>query len=191
MTSLFGVLSAFGLASAAGLNAYIPLLMVGLAARYTNLIALQAPFDVLASPGALVILAVLAAVEFVADKIPAVDHAWHLAGAVIHPAAGAILFASQQNIIGDVHPLLALVCGLLLAGGVHGARAAVRPLATATTAGVANPVLSFVEDAVAVIWTLLAILVPVIGFVLIGLTAWLAYRAYRRLARTPAPRAQE
>jgi hypothetical protein len=186
MGGLFGLLSAFGLASAAGLNAYIPLLIVGLTARYTGLLELQAPFDILASPAALLIVGVLALIEFVADKVPTVDHAWHLAGTIMNPAAGAILFASQQSLISEIHPLLALGCGLVLAGSVHGVRATVRPLATATTAGIANPVLSTIEDVTAVIWTVLAILVPVLAVLVIGLMiglfVWMLAR-FRRHSR--------
>lgn len=181
MSELFNLLSAFGLSTSAGLNAYLPLLIVSLTARYTDLLRLEAPFDILTNPWAILIIGILVIVEFVADKVPTVDHVSHAVGMVVHPAAGAILFASQQNIIGDIHPLLALTCGLLLAGGVHSVRATVRPIATATTAGIANPALSFLEDMVAVVGTILAILAPLLALLFLGLLLFFALRLIRQL----------
>ena len=85
--------SSFGLSSAAGLNAYIPLLAIGLMDRY-NVLNLQDPYAILASTPALAILALLAVIDFIADKVPAVDHMTHIVGALVHPIAGAVVFAS-------------------------------------------------------------------------------------------------
>jgi hypothetical protein len=91
VTIPIGLFSAFGLATAAGLNAYVPLLVVGLLARSTELVTLNPPYDLLSHPVVLIGVAILAALDFVADKIPGVDHALHVAGLVIHPTAGALL----------------------------------------------------------------------------------------------------
>src|SRR5829696_359679 len=98
MGALLNLFTAFGLSSAAGLNAYVPLLIVGLISRYTDLWQIQAPYDLLASGPVLGVLGALAAVDFLADKVPVVDHIAHAVGVVIHPVAGAVLFASQNNI---------------------------------------------------------------------------------------------
>jgi len=127
MDGFASLFSAFGLASAAGFNAYVPLLTVGLVARYTDLIRLAEPFDVLTQPWVLGAIAVLAVVDFIADKIPAVDTVWHGVGALVSPVAGAVLFASQQNVLSDMHPAIAAIAGLVVAGGFHGSRAAARP----------------------------------------------------------------
>lgn len=175
--------SAFGLASAAGFNAYVPLLTVGLVARYTDLVRLAEPFDILTQPWVLGVIAVLAVVDFVADKIPAVDTAWHGLGALVSPVAGAVLFASQQNVLSDIHPAVAAIAGLVVAGGFHGTRAAARPISTATTGGVGNPVLSFVEDVISGLLTVLAVFLPVIAFGLVGLLAVLVALSVIRGAR--------
>jgi hypothetical protein len=83
-----GILAAFGLAAATGLNAYLPLLIVGLLARHTTLIALKAPWNALANPLVLVILAVLLAVEMTVNKIPAVDSVNDVIQTLFRPAAG-------------------------------------------------------------------------------------------------------
>jgi len=102
MNGLLSILSAFGLSTAAGLNAYIPLLTIGLLARYTDLVRLNDPYDVVAHPVFLLVVAVLALLDLIGDKIPTVDHALHLAGLVISPAAGAIVFLAANSSTGAV-----------------------------------------------------------------------------------------
>jgi Domain of unknown function (DUF4126) len=189
MNGLIPLLQAAGLSTAAGLNAYVPLLTVGLLARWTGLIHLSEPFDVLAHPLVLGALGVLALLDFIGDKIPVVDHALHAAGLLIHPAAGAVLFLAAASEAGAVHPLLAALAGLVLAGGTHTARAAARPVSTATTAGAANPVVSFFEDVVSLLLSLLAILLPLLACFLLLLVAvpLLLLLRRRRRRRPEAP----
>lgn len=180
-----GVFTAFGLATAAGLNAYLPLLIVALMARFTDLITLAPPWDALTSPWVIGLLAVLLAIEIVADKVPAVDHANDVIQTVVRPAAGAILFAANGNVISDMTPVLALILGILAAGSVHAAKATFRPVVTATTGGLGNPVVSTVEDIISAALTVLAILVPVLTFVLLLALIFLVWRWWRqRKART-------
>lgn len=150
-----GLLSALGLSGAAGLNAYIPLLIVGLMNRL-GYMDLNGPFDILSNPYFMVLVGLLAALDFVGDKIPGVDHALHVAGSVINTGAGAVLAASQMG-VADVPPAVSAVLGLLVAGGVHATRTAVRPVATATTAGLGNPVVSAAEDAGSLTLSVLAL----------------------------------
>ncbi len=187
MSALINLFSAFGLSSAAGLNAYVPLLVVGLVGRYTDLWQLQSPYDLLASPTVLIILGILAAVDFLADKIPVVDHIAHMVGVVVHPVAGAVLFASQSNVLTNIHPVVALLAGVVVAGGFHAGRTTIRPVATATTGGIANPVLSFLEDVVSAILTFLALVAPVFAFILflvLLVALGFAFRRVRGFVRT-------
>jgi len=110
---------------------------------------------------------VLLVVEIVADKIPAVDSVNDGIQTFVRPAAGAILFAGSANVITDIHPILSLAAGLLLAGGVHATKAAARPVVTVSTAGVGNPLVSTLEDIVATVVSLLAVVLPIIAAVLL------------------------
>jgi len=168
--AISGLSAAFGLSGSAGLNAYIPLLLVALAARFPMsdpLIKLQPPFDLLGNWWAIGVIAVLLIIEIVADKIPAVDSVNDAIQTFIRPAAGAILFAGSADVITDVHPILALGAGLIVAGGVHATKAAARPVVTVTTAGVGNPVVSTLEDIIAFVLSVLSILLPVIAAILL------------------------
>ena len=183
MGALTNVFSAFGLSSAAGLNAYLPLLIVALTARFTNLIQLNEPWDVLTSWWAIGTLAVLLLVEMTVDKIPAADTVNDVINTVIRPVAGAVLFAANSGVVGEMHPVLAFICGLLVAGGVHAAKATVRPVVTATTAGTGNWLVSIVEDIISFITSVLAILVPmVLVILLVLLIVLLGWRWSRRRA---------
>ncbi len=182
MDVLLGVFSAFGLSASAGLNAYIPLLIVGVLAHYTDLIHLSSPWDLLANPWILIMLGLLLIVEMVADKVPVVNHLNDLIQTVVRPAAGAIAFAASTDVIHGINPVLAMACGLLVAGSVHVVKsAAVRPVVTATTGGVGNVPVSIAEDLTSTVVSFLSVLVPVAIAVLVGLLIilvlwWLARR---------------
>lgn len=188
MTALAGISTSFGLASAAGLNAYLPLLIVALTARFTDLIELQPPYDALTSWPVIGLLVVLLTIEIFVDKVPAVDSVNDVIQTFVRPLAGAVLFAANSNVISNMHPVLALACGLLLAGGVHAAKATARPVVTASSGGLLNPLVSLGEDVLSAVTTVLAILVPIVVafFVLgcFGVFGWWYVR--RRRDRAPA-----
>lgn len=163
LSSLF---TAFGLSASAGLNAYLPLLVVALAAKYTDLIKLNEPWDIMTSGWVIGALVVLLLIEMTVDKIPAVDTINDTIQTIGRPAAGAVLFAASSGVVGDLHPVVAIIAGLLLAGTVHTAKTVARPVVTASTAGTGNWLVSILEDILALISAILAILLPVI----IGLT---------------------
>ncbi|MFC1878473.1 DUF4126 domain-containing protein [Chloroflexota bacterium] len=186
MDLLLGVFSAFGLSASAGLNAYIPLLVVALVARFTDLIKLNPPWDTMTSPWVIGLLIVLILIEFFADKVPAVNHANDLFQTVVRPVAGAILFAASAKVITDIHPVLSIIAGLLVAGSVHTVKsAAVRPAVTATTGGAGNVPVSILEDIISTGLSILAIVIPVfIAIILILFTSWVIWWLWRRENRT-------
>lgn len=171
MDILFNIFSAFGLSASAGLNAYIPLLTVAVLAKFTNLITLTSPWDTLTSWWVIGALILLSIVEFFADKIPAVNHVNDAIQSLVRPAAGAIVFAAGSSNIAHVNPVVALIAGLVVAGGVNAVKSlVVRPAVTATTAGVGNIPVSIAEDATSTIVSFLSIVLPVIivcGFILV------------------------
>jgi len=187
---LLGTASAFGLSAAAGLNTSLPLLLVGLAARF-GLLTLAAPYDALASDVALIGLGIVAIVEIAADKIPGLDTVVQVVQGPVTLAAGAILFASQQSIVQDVSPGLALLIGLMTAGGIHTLRVLVRPVVNFGTMGLGGPVVSTAEDAGAFTLAVFAILAPLVGLVLVVVLALFMARyvskALARRRRTVSP----
>jgi hypothetical protein len=182
------ILTAFGLSASAGLNAYIPLLVVALLSKFTNLINLSSPWDTLENWWVIGVLVFLSGVEFFADKFPAVNHANDLIQTVVRPVAGAFLFAASAKIITDVHPVLAMIMGLLVAGTVHTVKSlAVRPAVTATTGGAGNVPVSIAEDIVSTILSIIAAVIPVmIAVILVMLGALFVWWIWRRINRERA-----
>ena len=178
------IFTAFGLSASAGLNAYIPLLVVSLVARFTDWIELSNPWNTLESWWVIGVLIVLSAVEFFADKAPAVNHINDMIQTIVRPVAGAVVFAASAQ-VADVNPIMAMVAGLLIAGSVHTAKSvAVRPAVTATTGGAGNIPVSIIEDIISTIISILAIVVPVIiAAIVIIVISWLIWWLWRRANR--------
>lgn len=171
-----------GLAACAGLRAFLPLFVVGVAGRL-DVIPLTQRFEWLASTPALLVFGVAVITELLADKFPVVDHFLDAVEIWVKPIAGTVLAAS---VLSELTPLQATVLGVFAggtaAGTVHVAKAKLRLASTATTLGAGNPVLSFLEDVVAFVGSLTAIVVPllILLLLLIALTLavwWLLRRA--------------
>lgn len=180
------IFSAFGLSASAGLNAYIPLLVVSLTGKFfPETLTLAEPWDVLTSWGVIGVLIGLSLVEFFADKVPAVNHINDVVQTFVRPTAGAILFAATTGAASDINPVVAAIAGLLTAGGVHATKAIfVRPAVSATTAGVGTAPFSFVEDIVAAIVSILSMIIPVlIACILIIVTSLVVFALWRRAKR--------
>ena len=192
------LLTGAGLATAAGLNAYIPLLVMGLAAR-VDWIGLPAAWTWLSNEWVLGIIGLLLVVEIVADKVPAVDSVNDWVQTVVRPASGGIVFAggigTETVAVDDPESFFSsgawvpIAIGIGLALLVHLGKMAVRPVANLATAGVAAPVLSTAEDGVSLGMVVLALVAPVL--VLLGLALMVAgfvvlSRSVRRRRRARA-----
>lgn len=178
MEGLMHVITAFGLSSAAGLNAFIPLLAVSVLGHF-GIVQLGAPYDFLASPIAMALIAVLLVVEIIVDKVPGADHVNDVVQTFVRPTAGAVLFAAQAGIVQGVPEPVWLLLGLVMALGVHGTKTATRPVVNTTTLGVGAPVISAIEDVVAALATFLAIFLPLVFLAFTGAIIYLAVRLWR------------
>ncbi len=187
-TAAGSVLAAFSLSGAAGLNAWIPLLAAGLLDRAGQL-QLAEPYDALATTPGLILLGVFFVLDFLGDKVPAVDHVLHAIGSVVHPASGAILFAGSAEIPTDIPSIVLFALGAVTAGSLHATRATVRPASTTLTAGAGNPVLSLAEDAASVVLSILAVLAPLVGVLLLLVVVAVAVLWWRRVTRRRRARA--
>jgi hypothetical protein len=177
---LLALATGVGLAAACGLRAFLPLLAVGLAARF-GLLHLHPGLEWLAGAPALWSLAAATAIELLADKVPVLDHALDALGTVLRPAAAWLgTYAVLQGWGTPWAQLLALAMG---AGAlaVHGAKAHARLGSTALSLGHANPFLSVIEDFIALALVVMALLLPLLALVLVVLTI-LAYLRRRRRA---------
>jgi Domain of unknown function (DUF4126) len=180
---------AVALAACAGLRAWLPLLLASALSR-AGWLQLGDSFRFLGSNQALFVFAIATALELVGDKIPAVDHTLDVLGTVLRPAAGALLAASVLGHVSD--PLTAVVMGAALGAPAalvpHAAKSVLRAASTTLTAGLANPVLSVLEDAFTLMLFALAVLVPLFVIALLAIMLYLVARRFAR-ARTAVPSA--
>ncbi len=187
------LLTGLGLATASGLNAYIPLLALGLLSRFTDLITLPHGWAWLENGWVMTIVAVLLVVEIVADKIPALDSINDTIQTFVRPTSGGIVFgsgtAAQTAAVTDPGAFahsgqwIPIVVGVLVALVVSLTKSTVRPAANVATAGVAAPVLSTIEDGVSIALVFVAILIPVVVLVVLVALVWGFVKLLRRRHR--------
>jgi hypothetical protein len=175
--AILALLTALGLSSTAGIRAYLPLLALAIGSNIdSGALPLQPNFQTLKSPPLIIILAVLTLLEIAVDKVPVIDHFSDVVHTVIRPFSGAIIMAGTQNSLSDISPWLAAGVGAVLALAFHTVKATSRPVVSATTAGIGNPVVSTIEDILAGVMSVLLILTPVIGIILVVVLALLLVR---------------
>lgn len=186
---------AFSSGWASGVNAYLVVLVLGIADRVGDLS--QVPdalgrWDVLAAAG------FLYAMEFVADKIPYIDSTWDAISTAIRPTAGAVI---GVLLAGDASTLDQAVLGVVGGGTAllsHSVKAGSRLAINSSPEPVSNVLASLTEDVavLAVVWFAIehpraaAGIAGVLlagGLVVLYLVARLVRRGWRRWRRTPAP----
>ena len=197
---MIAALTGTGLSAAAGLNAYIPFLVVALVARFTDVLTLPATYAWVESWWAIGIGAVLLLSEVVLDKIPAVDSVNDAVQTFIRPAMGGLIFAAtsaaeqvdSSQWMTD-HPWVGIALGVVVSGLVHTGKVAARPVVNLGTAGLGAPVVSTAEDGASVSLSLAALFAPVLCLIALVLLAWaliaggLKVRRWRRRrGRLPA-----
>lgn len=192
---MFAALTGLGLSTAAGLNAYIPLLVVGILANFTDRVKLPDGYSWLSNWGVLAIIAVLLVAEMVLDKIPAVDSINDTIQTAVRPAAGGVVF-SATNAAAELdhstwmaeHPWAGWLLGILVALAVHALKATARPMINVGTGGVGAPVASTVEDVGSLGMSLVAVFLPLLVIVALLALALLAWWTIRRVRRYRATR---
>lgn len=175
--AILALLTALGLSSTAGIRAYLPLLALAIGSNIdSSALPLQPNFQTLKSPPLIIILAVLTLLEIAVDKVPVIDHFSDAVHTVIRPFSGAIIMAGTQNSLSDISPWLAAGVGAVLALAFHTVKATSRPVVSATTAGIGNPIVSTIEDILAAVMSVLLIAAPIIGIILLVVLALLLVR---------------
>jgi hypothetical protein len=196
---VLAALTGMGLSAAAGLNAYIPFLVVALIARFTDYIVLPVGYEWIESNWAIGIGAALLLAEVVLDKIPAVDTINDTIQTFIRPSMGGLIFAAttaaaqlDNSTWMKENPWVSVVLGVLISGLVHAGKMAARPVINMGTVGTGAPVVSTVEDVGSLGLSLIALIAPVLVIVCLALLAWvliwmwLRVRRWRRTRRDPA-----
>jgi Domain of unknown function (DUF4126) len=171
--------SGIGLASVAGVRAFLPLALAALFAQlglFDPLVRTTDPSEWWTIVG---VLAGFAVLEIALDKVPALDRPFNYVMVPVRAASGAVLFAVL------VGPELVpyLVAGAVIAGGVAVLKVILRPSAKTVSAGVSTAFLSFFEDIVALVGGILGFFVPLVPLLLVAFLLFFDYRVRRRRGR--------
>jgi hypothetical protein len=180
--TLSALMAGISLSAAAGLRVFLPVLALGLASRL-GLLELGEDFAWLASDPVLLVVGIAALLEAGAYYIPLVDN---LLDTLATPAAiggGTVIVAS---LLPEMNGLLQWGTAALLGGGaagiVQGTTVLARGVSTASTGGLANPLIATSETGGSLIAIVFALLIPLVFGVLVLLAlAWLAIRLVRLL----------
>jgi hypothetical protein len=167
------------IAAACGLRAFLPLLALGLGVHF-GFVHVAHGGEWIGRTPVIVTLVWATVLELAADKVPAIDHVLDLISTWIRPLAAAT--AAWCTFVG-IHPALGVAAALLMgtgAMGVHITKAKVRLGSSMLTLGAANPLISFVEDALATGLSAMAILAPVAALVGVGLLVWALVSVFRK-----------
>ena len=179
----------FALAASVELRAFLPLFVTGLLAR-NGYVQMGPSFAWMESTPALVVFGSAVIFEILADKVPGLDHALHAVEAFVKPVAATLLAASLFT---HLDPVLAVTLGLIgggtIAGAVHAMKGAARLVSTGATGGLANPVLSLLDDGLAIVGIILAFVVPILAAIAVIALGVVSVRFFlRRMKGRSGPR---
>ncbi len=179
---IVALLSGLGLSASSGLNAYLPLLILALTDRISDSFNLPGPYDAISSNAGIVVILVVMVVELVADKIPPLDHYNDFLHTPIRVAAGTVCFMAVAAESGKLNVWIAAVFGLVVAGGVSYWKLRQRPIITAATNGIGNPLVSLVEDIGVILVSVVAMAFPWGVLLLLPAAGWWIHRVESRMA---------
>lgn len=174
-----GIFAGIGLAAGCGWNTFSPLLVLALADRISGGELLNRPFDFISSVGGILFFLAMMTLELVADKVPRLDHVLDILGAVLRPATGALCFMAITEHDASMHPILAMLFGLVIGGLAHWDKVHRRIRLARESIGLGTPFVSLVEDFASLTTTVSALLLGLLG-PLAAILNWLLIRATYR-----------
>ncbi len=176
-----------GLATAVGFRVFLPLLILSLAGHY-EYIALNESWQWVGSLSAIIILGIATLIEIFGYFIPWFDN---ILDTIAIPLAAIAGTAVMVATISDLDPVftwaLAIIAGGGTAAAIKGNASALRLTSTATTGGVANPIVSTIETGGSTVMSIASIFFPIIAFILVILLFFVIFKSYNifRKKRTP------
>ncbi len=179
--TIISIFLGVGLAASVGFRVFLPLFALSLAS-YFGVWELNDSWHWIGSLAAVLTLGIATLVEVFAYFIPWVDNALD---SIAIPLAGIAGTAVMVSTMADLDPVitwsLAIIAGGGTAAAIKGANATGRLASTATTGGLANPVVSTVETGTAVAVSTASIFAPIFAVFLVIIILAIVFRVYRKL----------
>ena len=170
-----------GLAASAGFRVFLPLLVLSLAA-HNDMIPLNENWDWIGSSLSIWIFGVATLLEILAYYIPWFDN---LLDTIAVPLAAFAGTAVMVSTVAELSPVITWTLAIIAGGGtaatVKSAMGATRLTSTATTAGIANPIVSTVETGFATTMSLISLFLPILALLIVILLLFLLRKIYKKL----------
>lgn len=178
-TTIFSILLGIGLAASVGFRIFVPLFALSIASYY-DVIPLNDNWEWISDMPALITLGIATIVEIIAYLIPWLDNALDTIAVPLAAVAGTAVVLSTAA---DLEPLvtwsLAIIAGGGTATAIKTSTSTTRLASTATTGGVANPIVSTVETGSSIIMAVLAFVAPVLAIILVVIVLWLMFKVFK------------
>jgi hypothetical protein len=184
---IISIFLGIGLAAAVGFRVFLPLLVLSLAGYY-DIIPLNESWQWIGSLTAVITMGIATIIEIFGYYIPWLDNLLDTIALPLATLAGtAVMVATVTDLSPVVTWSLAIIAGGGTAAAIKGNTSAARLTSTATTAGIANPIVTTVETGTAAVMSVASIFIPVIAFVLVLLLFFIIFRFYKKLRKKRPP----
>ena len=185
---IISVFLGIGLAAAVGFRIFLPLLILSVAGYY-EVIPLNESWQWVGSMAAIITMAVAAVIELFGYYIPWLDNLLDTIALPLATLAGtAVMVATVTDLNPVVTWALAIIAGGGTAAAIKGNASAARLTSTASTAGIANPIITTVETAIAALMSFASIFIPILAFIFVLVLFFLIVRFYKKLRKKRPPR---
>lgn len=177
--TIVSIIIGIGLAASVGFRIFVPLFALSLASFY-GIIPLNETWQWVGSSTAILILGIATLVEILAYFIPWLDNLLDTIAVPLAAVAGtAVMVATVSNLDPTITWALAIIAGGGTATAIKGSTSTTRLASTATTAGIANPVISTVETGTSIVMAVLAIFLPIVALILVFIIVWLLFKVFK------------
>jgi len=177
--TVFSILLGIGLAASVGFRIFVPLFALSIASFY-NIIPLNDNWEWIGSTAAMIVLGIATIVEIGAYLIPWFDN---LLDTIAVPLAAVAGTAVMLSTAAELDPLITWSLAIIAGGGtataIKTSTSTTRLASTATTGGIANPIVSTVESTTSVVMSVLAFLWPPLAIIFVIIILWLFFKVFK------------
>lgn len=176
---IVSILIGIGLAASVGFRIFVPLFALSLASHF-NIIPLNESWQWVGSSVAIVTLGAATIIEILAYFIPFLDNLLDTIAVPLAAIAGtAVMVATVSDLDPAITWALAIIAGGGTAAAIKGSTSTTRLASTATTAGIANPVISTVETGTSIVMSVFSIFIPILAIILVAFIFWLLFKFFK------------
>ena len=182
--SIISIFLGIGLAASVGFRVFVPLFALSLAGHF-GIIPLNESWLWVASTPAIITLGIATFAEIFAYYIPWFDN---LLDTIAIPLAAIAGTAVMVSTVADLSPVITWALAIIAGGGtasaIKGTAASTRLTSTATTGGLANPIVATVETGTSMVMSVFSIFLPIVAVILVVLTLLGFRKLYKKMFRS-------